>query len=234
MVKRMVAFALFATVLAMGIALYSHRAATQDIDPATLAGMAAQAQAQGESEVNFARDIMAKEFGSYREIQAPTRTATYQDLADLVRHSTAVIIGTPQNNTPILSSDGKRISLAYSVRVEYVYKGTLREGNTLVVSLPGGRLKFDDGRTAEIQTPWLKKMQNGKTYALFLTQVGANGSFITTGDGQGIFEIPTTPGTNVVQSHSGIVGDAVRKYQGRSVKAFLQELRQVTNKPLRT
>lgn len=39
---------------------------------------------------------------------------------------------------------------------------------------------------------------------------------------------------NVVQSHSGIVGDAVRKYQGRSVKAFLQELRQVTNKPLRT
>jgi len=57
MVKRLIAFALFATVLAIGIGLYSRRAATQDIDPATLAGMAAQAQAQGQSEVDLAKDV---------------------------------------------------------------------------------------------------------------------------------------------------------------------------------
>src|SRR5262245_32464918 len=57
MVKRLVVFALFATVLAMGIGLYSRRAVTQDIDTATLAGMAAQAQAQGQSEVDLAKDI---------------------------------------------------------------------------------------------------------------------------------------------------------------------------------
>lgn len=176
----------------------------------------------------------AKQSGSYSESQGPKRTRAFEDLGDLVKHSAAVIIGTPQSNTPTLSGDGQSISLAYSVRVEYVYKGALQEGSTVVVSLPGGRLKFNDGSTAEIQTPWLKKMQNGKTYALFLNQDGANGSFITTGDAQGIFEIPTTAGSNVVQSHSGVNGDATRKYHGRSVKAFLQELRQVTKKPLRT
>lgn len=57
MVKRLIAFAFFATALAIGVGLYGRRAATQDIDPATLAGMAAQAQAQGQSEVDLAKDV---------------------------------------------------------------------------------------------------------------------------------------------------------------------------------
>jgi hypothetical protein len=57
MVKRLIAFALFTTVLAIGGGLYGRRAVTQDFDLATLAGMAAQAQAQGQTEVVLGKDI---------------------------------------------------------------------------------------------------------------------------------------------------------------------------------
>lgn len=175
----------------------------------------------------------AKQTGYFREVEAPNRTAIYRDLADLNNHSAAVIIGTAQQNVSTLSRDGRSISLDYSVRVEYAYKGKLHEGNVIIVSLPGGRVKFDDGSTAEVSTPWLKKMQNGKTYALFLTQE-TSGSFVTTGDAQGIFEIPTTPDVKVVQSHSGVAEDNIRKYNGMDVKSFLRELRQATGKSLKS
>lgn len=58
MLKRLLVLALFTSVLATAVALYSHRGVTQTIDPATLAGIAMQAQAQGRSEVNIGRDIM--------------------------------------------------------------------------------------------------------------------------------------------------------------------------------
>lgn len=176
----------------------------------------------------------AKQTGYLRETQGPNRAAIYSNLADLANHSTAVIIGTAQRNISTLSRDGRSISLNYSVRVEYVYKGKLHEGSVVIVSLPGGRVKFDDGSTAEVSTPWLKKMQNGKTYALFLTEESQQEAFVTTGDAQGIFEIPTTPDVKVVQSHSGVAGDNVRKYQGMDVKSFLKELRQATGKPLKS
>lgn len=166
--------------------------------------------------------------------QNPKSAAVYADMADLASHSAAVIIGTPQRNTPALSTDGKSISLDYGVRVEYVYKGRLQAGNTITVSLPGGKVKFDDGSTAEVTTPWFKKMQNGKTYALFLQAGDGNGRFVTTGEAQGVFEIPTTQDDRTVKTHSGIQSHSVRKYHRQDVKTFLRELRQVTGKQLKS
>lgn len=176
----------------------------------------------------------AKLTGSFRETQDPKSDIVYADLADLANHSTMVIIGTPQRNTPTVSSDGKSISLDYSVRAEYVYKGKLQSGSLITVSLPGGRVRFDDGSVAEIMTPWFKKMQNGKTYALFLRSGAANDQFVTTGEAQGVFEIPTTRDDRVVKVHSGLPANSVRKYQGQDVKIFLAELRRVTGKPLKS
>jgi hypothetical protein len=175
----------------------------------------------------------AKETRNFRDTQSPKSTAVYADLAGLANQSTAVIIGTPQRNISVLSSDGRSISLDYAVRVEYVYKGKLQPGNTITVSLPGGKVKFDDGTTAEFMTPWFKKMQNGKTYALFLQPRAGKGQFVTTGEAQGVFEIPTAEDDRTVKSHSGIQGHSVRKYDGQDVKTFLRELRQVTGKPLK-
>jgi hypothetical protein len=95
-------------------------------------------------------------------------------------------------------------------------------------------VKFNDGSVAEIMTPWFKKMQNGKTYALFLQPGTAEGQFVTTGEAQGVFEIPTTEDDRLVKAHSGIPGNSVRKYDGQDVKTFLGELRRVTGKALKS
>lgn len=197
---------------------------------------ASHAQTRQNNSVEDTRSLKekAKQAGDFIGSQNPKRTAVYAGLAELTAQSSAVIIGTPQGNTPTLSRDGKSLTLNYKVQVEYVYKGKLQQGNTVTVTLPGGRLKFDDGSTAEVRTPWFKKMQNGKTYALFLTSGSGNDLFVTTGEAQGIFEIPTTQDDRIVKSHSGIPQDPVWKYHGTPVKAFLEELRKATKKPLKS
>jgi len=136
-----------------------------------------------------------------------------------------------------LSADGKDITLDYTVTVQYdyiqyAYKGSTHEGDLVTVSIPGGRITFADGTTAEIQTPWFKKMQNGKTYVLFLSPGASSRTFLTTGEAQGVYEIPTAEGPRTVASNSGIWRDPVWKYNGTDVKSFLRELRAATQKPL--
>ncbi len=115
--------------------------------------------------------------------------------------------------------------------VKYVYKGTFKESDTITVSLPGGKLMFDDSTTAEIRAPWFKMMTNGATYALFLTSQEKGRPYITTCEAQGLFEIPTaTGGGKGVKVHSGVLNDPVWKYQNMEVSAFLKELRRVTGR----
>ena len=174
----------------------------------------------------------AKQQGTFRQLQEPKSTIVYADLAALVKDSAAVIIGAVQKNTPVLSADGKSLFLDYAIKVEYVYKGRIKTGNTITVRLPGGRIEFEDGTVAEVMTPWFKKMQNGKTYALFLQPEGGSSRFITTGEAQGVIEIPTTREDRTVKTHSGLPNQLIRKYNGQDVKVFFRELRQVTGKPL--
>ena len=176
----------------------------------------------------------AQQERSVRELQNPKSTTVYSVLSQLVHDSAAVIIGTVQKNTPTLSPDGKSISLEYEMRVEYVYKGRIQQDSTITVGLPGGRVKFDDGSTAEIMTPWLRKMQNGKSYALFLQPGNVKGRFVTTGEAQGLFEIPIDASDRTVKTSSGIQNHPIRKYNGQDVKTFIRELRQVTGKPLKS
>lgn len=154
----------------------------------------------------------------------PVAPGRYANLSALVGQSTAVLIGTPQTNISKLTADGTSITLDYKVKVEYVYKGNLREGDTVTISLPGGMVKFEDGSTAEVRTPGFKKMQDGKTYALFLA-TNANNAFVPIGGPQGIFEIPTTNVTRAVKSHTLVPNDPMLKYNGMNVKDFFKELR---------
>ncbi|MDQ3744484.1 MAG: hypothetical protein M3444_08885, partial [Acidobacteriota bacterium] len=155
----------------------------------------------------------AKEARRLTELQYPHRDLASSDLADLARRSTAIIIGTPVENVTRPTADGRSITLDYQLKIEYVYKGALKQGQTINVSLPGGKLMFDDGSTAEVQTPWFKKMLDGKTYALFLTAGDKAGYFTTTGEAQGVFEIPTDGSSQTVNIHTGIMGDSMLKYQ---------------------
>lgn len=168
--------------------------------------------------------------GHYVGAESPSRVGEFNSLAGLTARSTAVIIGIPQDNRTSMTPDGRSVTIDYKVRVEHVYKGTLGVGSVVTVSLPGGRIGFADGSTAEVRTGWFKKMESGKAYALFLTGGGRNGTFVTTGNAQGLFEIPTTKYSREVKTHSGNPGDPIWKYNGMDVKAFLAELRQASGK----
>jgi hypothetical protein len=165
----------------------------------------------------------------------PNKPNAFSDLVGLAKDSSAVIIGVPQDNTTALSADGKSITIDYTVKVMYVYKGALQKDSTITVSLPGGRVMFDDGSMAEVRTPWFKKMMNGKAYALFLTATPRSGVFATTGEAEGLFEVPMTEKDTVttVQTHTGIPNDPIWKYHGKDAKEFFKELRRATGKPIK-
>ena len=176
----------------------------------------------------------AKQTGRYIGDQGPQKIGAFSDLAGLAGSSSAVIIGIPQDNVTALSPDGKSATIDYKVRVMYVYKGRLQEGDVITVSLPGGRVSFEDGSVAEVRTPWFKKMMNGKAYALFLAPSARSRVFATTGEAQGVFEIPMTEKDKTpVQSSVGLPNDPMWKYHGKDAKDFLKELRRVTGKPLK-
>jgi len=156
--------------------------------------------------------------------ESPVGPGRYASLSALVGESATVLIGTPQTNISKLTADGTNITLDYQVKVEYVYKGNVREGDIVTISLPGGMVKFEDGSTAEVRTPGFRKMQDGKTYALFLAKKANNG-FVPIGGPQGIFEIPTTNVTRAVKSHALVPNDPMLKYNGMNVKDFFKELR---------
>ncbi len=166
----------------------------------------------------------------YVESANPKKPNAFADLKGLAGDSVAVIIGTPQDNVCKLSTDGRTMTIDYKVAVEHVYKGKLKEGATITVSIPGGVMQFDDGSTAEVKTPWFKKLQQGNAYALFLTQGERPGTYVTTGEAQGVFGIPTTTEDRTVKAHSGLLKDSMWKYNGMNVYVFLNEVKQAVKK----
>ena len=171
----------------------------------------------------------ARQAGRYISNERPSRANAFSDLARLADSSSAVIIGIPQRNVTNLTPDGRSVTIDYEVRVEHSFRGSLRQGSAITVSLPGGMVAFEDGSTAEIRTPWFRKMQEGKAYALFLRPRGWGNSFVTTGGPQGVFEIPTTRDSRAVRAHSGLPNDPMWRYHNVDVRAFLREVRRVTN-----
>ena len=108
----------------------------------------------------------ARDAGQYKVTERPPDLSSFNNLDEVTRRSAAVVIATANRNVCSLSQNGKTVTIDYEMKVEHSYKGSLTPGQTISVSLPGGLTKFPDGTSAEIRTPWFKKMINGKTYLL--------------------------------------------------------------------
>lgn len=150
------------------------------------------------------------------------------DLAQLVAHSAAVVVATVEENQCALSADEKVIRTYYKVRVEEVLKGGVEVGSALTLSVPGGKVGFEDGSTAETQAMWFRKMVNHRRYVLFLDQKGRADEFVTSGGPQGVYELPAD-GQGVV-THSGLREDPLRQYDKKDVQEFLREVRAAARK----
>lgn len=137
--------------------------------------------------------------GGYRELarlkgeivaDIPANSHVKFDLDTITKKSAAVVIGTAVSNVCRLSPDGQQITTDYQVQVQEVLKGKGVHAGAIEVSLPGGRMVFEDGTSAQVNTPGFRRMENGKTYVLFLSErAPGRKSYAVTGGPQGIFEI---------------------------------------------
>src|SRR5258706_3465706 len=159
------------------------------------------------------------------------RTTIYflkYDLESLAAHSGDIIIGTPIDNTVHLSADGQMITSWYRINILQALKGKRQPDETVTISLPGGKLTFEDGMSAEIKTPDLETMQNDQKYVLFLSPILAvDGTFTLLGGSQGLFEIENK--TNLVKPN-GYPLDPVRKHKDQYADAFLKKIRATVKK----
>jgi hypothetical protein len=147
----------------------------------------------------------------------------------IIKNSELVVVGTPLTNVCKVDSEGDGITTDYQVSVNEAIKGDVASGNLITVSIPGGRVEFPDGTSAEIRVQDFRKMENGKTYVLFLRH-GQPGSekFITTGAAQGLFEVPNDG--SGVKPHGSPIHSLCKENQDKPVAAFLQELRAFAKK----
>src|SRR6185295_1380379 len=90
------------------------------------------------------------------------------DLESLTSHSAAVIMGTPLNSSSSLTTNGERITTEYQIKVSRIFKGQVQDNSLIRVSVPGGKVIFEDGTSAEILTPDLGPITKNQTYVLFL------------------------------------------------------------------
>lgn len=166
----------------------------------------------------------AKEAGHYLEHRSDRTAVHYQDVKEVAQHSDTIVVGTVQSNVVRLSADDQDVFISYTINVEDVLKGKIRAGDRITVNVPGGKVRFPDNTSAEVQTVWFKKMLNGKKYALFLNRPGQQGEYLTTGGAQGVFEIPADG--SGISTASGRLYDPVWQYQGMPAKDFMGLARQ--------
>ena len=113
----------------------------------------------------------------------------------LTKNSAAVIVGRFTRKLDARLLDGKVIFTDYEVAVEELVKGDIKQAETIVVSLPGGRIYFEDGTSAEQTTPTFEHPLIGRAYTLFLMQEPAVPSvFFLSGGPQGMFDIEDSAG----------------------------------------
>lgn len=149
------------------------------------------------------------------------------DLESLTKNSGNIVVGIPIYHVCQLSSNGELITTEYQIKIEQSLKGPLAAGALVNVSLLGGKVVFEDGTSAEIKTPNLEGMENGRTYILFLSpRIGDTGAFNLTGAGQGLFELSQD---KAVKPHGHPV-DTVQKHKNQDADSFLQEIRAAVKK----
>lgn len=146
------------------------------------------------------------------------------DVEALTKGSLAVVVGVPTKAlAPRLASEGQLIYTDYEVAVREVMKGKVAAGDTVKVSLVGGRVRFEDGTSAEVETPTFEHVQPGRTYVFFLNEDGAGAStYALTGGPQGLVEID---GGNV-KSHGRPSDPVAVQTRGTRKEAFLREVRE--------
>jgi hypothetical protein len=150
------------------------------------------------------------------------------DVESLTKNSAAVIVGRFTKKLDARLIDERAIFTDYEVAVEELVKGDIKQGQTIVVTLPGGRIFFEDGTSAELTTPTFEHPLIGRAYTLFLMQEAAVPSvFFLSAGPQGMFSIEDSNG---VKSHGRSEDPSAVETKGMNRESFMKKVRELGRK----
>jgi len=151
------------------------------------------------------------------------------DLEGLTKGSAAVVVGRfTKKMESRLGSQGMLIYTDYEFSVHEVIKGNTKQDETIAVSLPGGRVVFEDGTSAEQTTPTFEHPQIGRSYTLFLMKSESLPSvFFLSGGPQGMFDIEDSGG---VKSHDLPDDLTAIETKGKDRESFMKNVREQARK----
>ena len=161
--------------------------------------------------------------GKYVWRYRPTRSVVYPNIEELAKRSDAVLIGRMLGHRSNLTTDGKFITQDFHVRVQEVLKGTVANGSSITISLPGGSHKYKDGTRVHVMPALFKQAQDGGTYVFFLKvpKGSSTKQYRLTSEIQGLFAFKDG---QVEPAYGAATDPMVMKYQGMPAKAFLGKL----------
>lgn len=155
------------------------------------------------------------------------------DLEALTKYSVVVITGTVVKQVGTrLSDEDQLVMTDYEVIVTETMKGSPLKGDSVTISLLGGRIEFDDGTSAEIRTPNSEHVKPNGPYLFFLGESqSAPNVYSLTGGPQGLVEIMTDGG---LKSHGRTTDPVALEAQdpntGKNKDSFIRAVRKAVVK----
>lgn len=151
------------------------------------------------------------------------------DVEALTKNSAAVVVGVGGPSVgSYLTQSGDNIRTDYQVIVEDTIKGNFIDGSTIIVSLAGGLVRFEDGTSAEIKTPTFEHVKSGNRYVLFLTEVdGVPGKYTLTAGPQGLVSLHEN---GSAKSHGRSTDPVAVQARETNKVAFLKNVREQAKK----
>jgi hypothetical protein len=151
------------------------------------------------------------------------------DIESLARYSAAVVTGRPTASKSQLSANGLLVITEYEIAIQEVIKGVPPPNYTVKITVPGGKVEFEDGTSAELLTPGFGNLTIGVSYLLFLhPRRDGDDTYSLTAGPQGLIELPTDGGH--VKTYGRSTDAVVKETKDDNVRSLLEKVHKATEK----
>lgn len=109
---------------------------------------------------------LANQAGGHFVLRYHPNAAVYPNVEELAKRSDIIVVGTTLGHRSQLTPDGNFINQEVLVRVQEVLKGD--PGRSLVITIPGGAHRFDDGSYAIVEAIGQRQPEDRSICVFFL------------------------------------------------------------------
>lgn len=166
---------------------------------------------------------LANRAGGHFVLRYRPKVTIYPNIEELAKRTDIIIVGRTLGHRSKLTADGNFINREVLVRVHEVIKGD-PGGRSLVITIPGGEHRFDDGSYAIVEPIGQPRPENQNISVYFLkspdTRENAKGLRLSS-EAQGIIDVT---GGKTAPSSTSASDPFVARYKEMSAADFLREV----------